>query len=70
MAFLSNPTAIFWIAIVIISTVPSLAFFRFKNRKAEIDADLKMKMLEMGMSASDIERVLKAESHESDPRRA
>ena len=62
MAFLSNPMTIFWGAIVIISVVPTLAVFWHKTRKAEMDADLKMRMLEMGMSATDIERVLKAES--------
>lgn len=30
-----------------------------------MDADLKMRMLEMGMSATDIERVLKAESSDA-----
>jgi len=45
-------------------------YYRHKTRKAEMDADLKMRMLEMGMSASDIERVLKAESHESAARHA
>ena len=62
MAFLSNPMTIFWGAIVIISVVPTLTYYWHKTRKAEMDADLKMRMLEMGMSATDIERVLKAES--------
>ena len=35
-----------------------------------MDADLKMRMLEMGMSAADIERVLKAESSETTARHA
>ena len=65
MAFLSNPVTVFWIAIVILSVVPTALVYWHKTRKAEMDADLKMKMLEMGMSASDIERVLKAESSES-----
>lgn len=70
MAFLSNPMTIFWGAIVIISVVPTLTYYWHRTRKAEMDADLKMKMLEMGMSASDIERVLKAESQETVTRRA
>ena len=65
MAFLSNPMTIFWGAIVIISVVPSLTYYWHKTRKAEMDADLKMRMLEMGMSATDIERVLKAESSDA-----
>lgn len=70
MAFLSNPMTIFWGAIVIISVVPTLTVFWHKTRKAEMDADLKMRMLEMGMSAADIERVLKAESSETTARHA
>ena len=51
MAFLSNPMTIFWGAIVLISVVPTLTYYWHKTRKAEMDADLKMRMLEMGMSA-------------------
>ena len=35
-----------------------------------MDADLKMRMLEMGMSAIDIERVLQAESSDGATRKA
>lgn len=70
MAFLSNPMTVFWGAIVIISVVPTLTYYWHKTRKAEMDADLKMRMLEMGMSATDIERILKAESSDGAPRRA
>ena len=65
MALLSNPMTIFWGAIVIISVVPTLTYYWHKTRKAEMDADLKMRMLEMGMSATDIVRVLKAESSDA-----
>jgi len=67
---LINPVSIFWISIVLISIVPTITYYWHKTRRAEMDADLKMRMLEMGMSASDIERVLKAESHESAARHA
>ena len=70
MASLLNPTNIFWIAIAVIAIVPTLAVFWHKTRKAEMDADLKMRMLEMGMSAADIERVLKAESPDGATHRA
>jgi len=70
MALLSNPTFIFWLAIVILSVAPTALVFWHKTRKAEMDADLKMRMLEMGMSASDIERVLSAESSETVKRQA
>jgi len=67
---LINPVSIFWTSIVLISIVPTITYYWHKTRRAEMDADLKMRMLEMGMSASDIERVLKAESHESAARHA
>ena len=70
MAFLSNPVTVFWLAIVTLSVVPTALVYWHKTRKAEMDADLKMRMLEMGMSASDIERVLKAESSETATRQA
>ena len=70
VSFLSNPMIVFWGAIVLISIVPTVTYYWHKTRKAEMDADLKMKMLEMGMSAGDIERVLSAESSESSPRKA
>ncbi len=70
MAYLTSPVAIFWIAIVAISVIPTFIYHWHKTRRAEMDADLKMRMLEMGMSASDIERVLKAESQETQTRQA
>ena len=70
MAYLTNPVTVFWIAIVLISVVPMITYYWHKTRKAEMDADLKMRMLEMGMSANDIERVLRAESQESTARHA
>jgi hypothetical protein len=64
-SFFSNSVAVFWTAIVLITVVPgvsiALATAWCKNRQAEMDASLKMRMLEMGMSASDIERVLRAQ---------
>ena len=65
MAFLSNTSNFFWLAVVIMSVVPTLIYYWQKTRRAEMDADLKMRMLEMGMSATDIEKVLNAESPES-----
>jgi hypothetical protein len=70
MAYLLNPVSVFWIAIVLISVVPTTTYYWHRTRKAEMDADLKMRMLEMGMSANDIERVLRAESQESTARHA
>ena len=70
MSFLTNPVNVFWIAIVALSVIPTFIYHWHKTRRAEMDADLKMRMLEMGMSASDIERVLKAESPETQARKA
>ena len=70
MAFLSNSSNFFWVAVVIMSVVPTLIYYWHKTRKAEMDADLKMRMLEMGMSATDIEKVLNAESPKSGKRHA
>ena len=52
-------------AIVLLATVPTALVYWYKAKRAAMDADLKMKMLEMGMSADEIERVLAAESVES-----
>jgi len=62
MNVLSSSSLVFWGAIVLICIVPTLTYYRHKTRQSEMDADLKMKMLEMGMTADEIERVLKAES--------
>ena len=70
MAFLSNTSNVFWVAVVIMSVLPTLIYYWHKTRKAEMDADLKMRMLEMGMSATDIEKVLNAEGPESSKRHA
>jgi hypothetical protein len=61
-----NPVAVFWVAIASMVVVPAVtaavAGAWYKTRKSELDASVKMRMLEMGMSADDIVRVLKAES--------
>ena len=62
IGFLENPMFIFWGAVSMISVVSVLSTYWYKTRKAEMDAELKVRMLEMGMSAFDIERVLNAES--------
>lgn len=67
-ALFTSPIAVFWLAIVIISIVPIVCSFWYKAKKAEMDAQLKATMLEMGMSADDIERILAAESGDSESR--
>lgn len=70
MSILLNPVNVFWIAIVALSVIPTFIYHWHKTRRAEMDADLKMRMLEMGMSATDIERVLKAESQDAQTHKA
>ena len=58
----SNPLTMIVVAVILCTVIPSALVYYHKNKMAGIDADLKMKMLEMGMSADEIERVLKAQS--------
>lgn len=62
----SNDAFVFWMAVTLIVVVPSVSWtvadaWR-KNRQAELDANLKHRMLEMGMAADEIERVVAARS--------
>jgi len=57
-----NDTLIFWAAIVLICVVPSVSYYLYRWRKAELDAELKRDMVTRGMSADEIERVLAAGS--------
>jgi hypothetical protein len=59
---LQNPMFIIWTGITLICVVPSLAYYWAKIRKAELDAALKREMLQRGMLAEEIERVLAASS--------
>jgi hypothetical protein len=61
-AFFKSDIAIIFTGIVLLTAIPCGLTYWYKARKSAMDADLKMKMLEMGMSAADIERVLLAES--------
>jgi hypothetical protein len=61
-SLLHNDLAIIFTAIVLLTVIPIGMTYWFKAKKAAMDADLKMKMLELGMSADEIERVLVAES--------
>ena len=57
---LANGAFVFWAAITLICVVPSVAHYWYKARKADIDAALKHAMLERGMSAEEIVKVLEA----------
>jgi hypothetical protein len=56
----SGAVSVFWIAIALICIVPSVAYYLYKLRKAELDSGLKQTMLDRGMSVDEIERVLRA----------
>lgn len=56
---------IFWGAIALIALVPMIGYFLVEWRKHEADAALKRDMLQRGMSADEIERVLRAGSKSS-----
>ena len=60
--FLRNDLAIIFAAITCCVAIPTSLTYWYKAKRAAMDADLKMKMLELGMSAEEIERVLIAES--------
>jgi hypothetical protein len=61
-SLLQNSTLIFWGAITLIVLVPTLAYCWAAVRKADAEAALKHEMIQRGMSAEEIERVLKAKS--------
>jgi hypothetical protein len=60
--FLHNNTLVFWCAITLICVVPTLAHYWWKVRRTELDNRLKQEMIAHGMSADEIERVLRAGS--------
>lgn len=51
---------IFWGAITILTVAPIVCTYLYRLKKAELNAALKHDMLARGMSADDIERVLKS----------
>ena len=55
---LSNGNLVFWGAVVLMVTVPTLAYTWSAVRQAEIEANLKRDMIARGMSADEIQRVL------------
>ncbi|MEQ1829753.1 MAG: hypothetical protein ABL921_27570 [Pirellula sp.] len=59
---LHNDLAIIFIGVSVLTAIPTGLTYWYKAKRAAMDADLKMRMLELGMSAGDIERVLTAES--------
>jgi hypothetical protein len=63
---LQNSEFVFWTAITLICTVPVIGHYWYKIRRLEIDSALKHAMIERGMSAEEIERVLRGSSRKKD----
>jgi len=59
---LSQPVFIIFTSITIMSVASTAAYYWHKVRRAELEASLKHEMIERGMSAGEIERVLQASS--------
>jgi hypothetical protein len=55
-----NSVFVFWGAIVLICIVPTICNYWFKVRRHELDVELKHSLVERGMSADEIVRVLEA----------
>jgi hypothetical protein len=61
-SLLQNRTLVFWVAITLICVVPSICHYVYRWRKTELETELKRDMIARGMSAEEIERVLKAKA--------
>ena len=64
-----NPDVIGIICGCAIPIVGIIAYFWHKTEKAKSENDLKRSMIERGMSADEIERVVAAGSHDSEDQR-
>lgn len=60
LELLHNGTFIFWSAVTLMVTVPTIAHYCYQMRKASLDAALKRRMIDRGMSADEIRQVLSA----------
>ena len=62
ISFLNNPLAIPIVGIVVGVGVPVIGHFWFESEKHRRDSELKRSMIERGMFAEEIERILAAKS--------
>jgi hypothetical protein len=66
--FLSNPLSLVFALPIIVCVVGTVAHYWYLARKAELDANLKLEMIQRGMSAEDIRLVLQtSRSGEAEP---
>ena len=64
--WLSNSTNVFWLAIAAMCIVPAVLHYMREVKQDEQRGPLKRDMIARGMSADEIERVLKAKSDDED----
>jgi hypothetical protein len=55
-----SPLFIIFAFLTITSVVSTIAYYWYKIHKTEVEAALKQEMIQRGMSADEIERILKA----------
>jgi hypothetical protein len=60
--WLNNFHLIFWGSMTLIAIVPTIAYYWHKTRKIELETELKREMIQRGMSADEIIRILQASS--------
>ncbi|MBA3313690.1 MAG: hypothetical protein M3552_09795 [Planctomycetota bacterium] len=65
-SLLNNGMFIFWGAVTLICVVPCLAHYWAKVKTAELEAGLKQTMIDRGMNADEIERVLRIERRKNE----
>ncbi len=57
-----RPETVMWLAIALMAVVPTIAVIWGAVKKSKYENELKQSMVERGMSADEIERVLAASS--------
>jgi hypothetical protein len=65
--FLDNPVFIVFAFLTITSVASTVAYYWHKIHKTEVEAALKQEMIQRGMSADEIERVLRATASGKSP---
>ena len=66
MEHFADEKIVFWIAVAVMCVTPALAWAWCTAKKSKYENELKRTMIEQGMSADDIDRVLKAGSSGDD----
>jgi hypothetical protein len=64
--WLSQPGVVFWLAIAVMCVTPWVFYYIREMKRDERETELKREMIARGMSADEIERVLKASASKQD----